>query len=489
MRNNQIAALQDILKLISTRLAHGAAAQSASISAGVPTDSPFTAALGALDRLGAGVGSPVSVFQNAASGVGDIDVESAVNNLLLTGFAAIYPLTGLLGSAIEGVANPLQTLVTAIDQLGPLATIAANPLQNVVNVLKVLNQGYSGLAPSNLAVALGGLIGPVITTIAAGAAATQHIIDAAQAGSPEGVLNAIVAAPGVVVDGLLNGGYGPDLSSVIDTGLGQSIPLFAGGLLTPFSLAVDGGQIVATLAGAVPALQSLQKLIADALKPPAVAKIEALTQLSGRELPSTSVNELPSTNPITVTLSSRDGSVGDAPPSVDTHPTSSGPTGTAAGGSEQAAALPTTPAADAPNAADAGPSSSESTSGPTDAKPGDDEQTRPGTKAEPSDQSGATDQTGTDTKPASGSASDSSVKSGAGSAGTADHAGTDTKAGTGVKPGHGGKTEGGEKAQSGSHATTGTGEGAPSHPRSAGRDSAKAGNDNSATSAQSKGDE
>lgn len=53
-----------------------------------------------------------------------------------------------------------------------------------------------------------GILGPINSTIGAAVFAFQSVIDGAMAGDPEEVLNALINAPGVLVDGLLNGGYG-----------------------------------------------------------------------------------------------------------------------------------------------------------------------------------------------------------------------------------------------------------------------------------------
>jgi hypothetical protein len=408
---NQITALQEILKLLSpparTRPDTTGSVATQSLTHGLADARSSSSA-------------PAASVGLAVSGLGDIDVEAAVNSLLLSGFAALYPLAGLLEPVIGGAADALQSLVAAIDRLGPLATIAANPIQNVVNVLRVLNEGYSGLAPTNAAVALGGLLGPVITTVAASAAAAQHVIDAAKDGSPGAVLTAVLDAPAVVVGGLLNGGYGPDLSSVIDTGLGQSIPLYAGGLLTPFTLGLNGDQIIVHLAGTLPALQTLQNLIAGALKPPTASKTAAPTLSSSTEWAPTPMTSVPSITPATVTLSTDNtGSALEAPMGANAQSaTGASTTGTRTDVVHQASSETTAAVNESATAAKPPSSDSSAANGKSADAP---DNTGTDTGAE----SGTADHTGTSVESGTADHTGTSVESG-----TADHTGTSVESGT-----------------------------------------------------------
>jgi hypothetical protein len=270
--NNQVAALQDIVELLSSP---GSLSVSTSGHPAVPftPSAPLGTALGsALGQIGTNLTTAVPPLLNSAlSDLTSGDVEDATNQLLLVGLNALIPLTNLLTPGLNAIANPLQAFVTAADQLGPLAAVIANPLQNAVNVLNTLNQGYGGLQPSNALVIVGGLLGPLIEAPAALGAAVQNVINAAQTGDLSKVATAVLSIPATVVDGVLNGGFGPDLSTVIDTGL-PGVPLYAGGLLTTFGINIGSGPLGFTvnLPGPIAALQILQKLVADALAPPAV---------------------------------------------------------------------------------------------------------------------------------------------------------------------------------------------------------------------------
>ncbi|SHW18884.1 Uncharacterised protein [Mycobacteroides abscessus subsp. abscessus] len=299
--NNQLAALQDLLKLVSSP---GSVKVDPSPQPAVPFASapPLLNALGStLGQIGTNLTTAVPPLLAAA--VNDLakgNVEDATNQLLLVGLNALIPLTNLLGPGINSIAYPLQGLVSAIDKLGPLGVIAANPLQNAVNVLNTLNQGFGGLQPSNALVIVGGLLGPLIQAPAALGAAVQDVIDATRTGDLGKVATALVSIPATVLNGVLNGGYGPDLSTVIDTGL-PGVPLYAGGLLTSFGINIGDGPLGFTvnLPGPVAALQLLQKLVADALKPPPVTT--AKTAAAATTAP-VAANTVPAADATTIAL-------------------------------------------------------------------------------------------------------------------------------------------------------------------------------------------
>ncbi|WP_155912453.1 hypothetical protein [Mycolicibacterium sp. CBMA 361] len=292
---NQLTALQDLLKLVTSpgSLTVDPTKQPAVPFASAP---PLLNALGStLGQIGTNLTTAVPPLLAAA--VIDLakgNVEDATNQLLLVGLNALIPLTNLLTPGLNSIAYPLQSLVTAIDGLGPLATIVANPLQNVVNVLNTLNQGFQGLQPTNALVIAGGLLGPLIEAPAALGAAVQNVINAARTGDLSKVLTSVISIPATVLDGVLNGGYGPDLSTVINTGI-PGVPLYAGGLLTSFGINLGGGPLgfTVSLPGPIAALQILQKLVADALKPPAVKPATAAVAANAVPAAATTTIALP----------------------------------------------------------------------------------------------------------------------------------------------------------------------------------------------------
>jgi hypothetical protein len=184
-----------------------------------------------------------TVLTSLASG----NVEAATNALLLA------PLV---------VAKPLIDLLPAIQQ------VLTQPVQNLINVAHIFRDP---VYDSMVAV---GLLSPVINALGASGAAVQDVIDAVKAGDPQQVVNAILTGPATIAGGILNGGYGPDLGSLIPGGL----TVLAGGLLSKSNLTFDPntGQITVTVGGPIDTLQTLAHQIAVAIKPPAAVTAAAV---------------------------------------------------------------------------------------------------------------------------------------------------------------------------------------------------------------------
>ncbi len=232
------------------------------------------------------------LLQGAFADLTDANVEGAVNNVLLAALAPIFPLTNVLGPALGVISEPLQSLVDAVSGLGPVATILVNPLQNVVNVLNIPTD-----QSLNVLLAASGLIGPLVEAPAAAGTALQGVIDAVKTGDAGSVLSAIVDAPAVIAGGVLNGGLGPDIGDLVAPGLGLPPGLLHavfGGLLSPALSSGPGGALETS--GTLAGLQTLQGLIADALKPPTIpvaAKTETVA-LASVDTAATTPTALPS---------------------------------------------------------------------------------------------------------------------------------------------------------------------------------------------------
>ena len=450
---NQVAALKDILSLLSPTAGAQPTAATPTAGAAVASAAVLPSVLQTtLGQIFSGItaGAPpllASALQDLLHG----NVEDAVNQVLLAGLTVLLPATNLIAPVLNGIAHPLQLLVNAVDKLGPLATILANPVQNVVNVISALNASFLGLpgAPSNLVTALGGVLGPLIQAPSAAGAAVQGIIDAARAGNLGAVVKAIVSVPAVIVGGILNGGYGPDLSSVIKTGL--DLPLFGGGLLTQFAIAFTNNVLSVNLAGTIPALQTLQKLIADALKPPKVT-----TKAPAAAAATTAVTQVPDAGATTVTLATTDtkAAAAETPKTAEqTTPSADTPKDTA-----PTEATATKPAADDTTAAEPVTSTPADTDAPSKTDTTD-SSTKPDTKPDTKD---AKPDTKGDTKGDS--------KGGSAASGSTDASGTDsTNSG---KPRHtrgGGKhsTNGGDSGSQGAGGAGSTGAAGSSTPKHA----------------------
>ncbi|TPG34889.1 hypothetical protein [Mycolicibacterium hodleri] len=183
------------------------------------------------------------------------DVEGAVNTLLGLPLSVAAPILGLL--------PVLQTVLT-------------KPLTNLVNVINAFTRD-----PQLTLLAVSGFIAPLISAPAAAAAAIQNVINAVGTGDLGAVANAVLTAPATIVDGLLNGGYGPDLGPLAGFPAGSGLVVKAGGLLSSSALTVDeNGNVVVTTGGPFYALQQVLKMITDAITPPAAAPVVATATIA-----------------------------------------------------------------------------------------------------------------------------------------------------------------------------------------------------------------
>jgi hypothetical protein len=221
----------------------------------------------ALGATGGSVGSALTQLpQTVQTAVGQLaagNVAGAANALLQ------IPLT---------LGLPLQNLLPA------LATIITKPLENIVNVVKAFTDDTLGTE-----LILAGFIGPLISTPAAAATAVQNVISAVGTGNPMAVVGALLGAPATVADGLLNGGYGPDLGPLVDS----PFPVKAGGLLSSSALVFNpDGSFFVNTGGPIAALQAALAKIAGALAPKAPVAVKTAD-----------VASVPSTAATTVTVS------------------------------------------------------------------------------------------------------------------------------------------------------------------------------------------
>ena len=161
--------------------------------------------------------------------------------------AALEEALGLLAQGdFQGAVNTLLSIpldLVGLDILAPLGATEAflNALLPLPIVADVAEAALGGLLPGiNGAGLFLALVAPVVNLGGALGTGVQGVIDAVEAGDPEGVVNAMIAVPGTIVDGVLNGGYGPGLPI-----LGTPFP----GLLSPPGalLGIGSGTITAFL--------------------------------------------------------------------------------------------------------------------------------------------------------------------------------------------------------------------------------------------------
>ncbi|MCV7179746.1 hypothetical protein [Mycolicibacterium sphagni] len=183
-------------------------------------------------------------LQNALTALAAGNVEAATNALLFVPLAVGQPLINLLPA---------------------IQTFTAQPIQSLLNVGKIFDD------PVYDALVVVGLLGPVITGLGATGAAIQNVIDAVHTGDPQQVVNAILTGPATIIDGVLNGGYGPDLDPLVGIG----VKVQAGGLFSPGGFDFTNGTVL-NIAGPIGTLETLAQQIVRALKPSAAVTAAVL---------------------------------------------------------------------------------------------------------------------------------------------------------------------------------------------------------------------
>ncbi|MEU0498485.1 hypothetical protein [Mycobacterium sp. NPDC006124] len=218
------------------------------------------------------VGSAASLLNGLSSAGGGIAAAaSQVPAVLATA------VSQLAAGNVEGAVNsllsvPLTVAAPALNLLPVLQGILTKPLTNLVNVVNAFTAD-----PLATLLAVSGFIAPLISVPGAAAAAIQNVINAVGTGDLGAVANAVLTAPATIADGLLNGGYGPDLGPIAGIPAGSGIVVKAGGLLASSSSSFDAdGNFVINTGGPLYALQQVLKMITDAIAPQAPAPVSAI---------------------------------------------------------------------------------------------------------------------------------------------------------------------------------------------------------------------
>lgn len=175
------------------------------------------AVLQVVPQVVAGLAAMPQVLRDTVTLVGQGDVAGAANTLELGILSnVLFPFFGLFG---------------------PIQQVIAQPLQNLTNVA---NQ-FSAIAASvGVAVLL-----PVFNPVQAVSNAIQGVIDAAQTGHPGAIVNALIGAPAVALDQILNGVESPNQLA----GFLTPSAVAGGGL---FATVLDVREIIAEAIGYVP---------------------------------------------------------------------------------------------------------------------------------------------------------------------------------------------------------------------------------------------
>ncbi len=151
-------------------------------------------------------------------------IEDGVNRLTFALVSATVPL--------------IARLLTPI--LGPLLPPSMLPPEVVVTGLLL------------------GLSGPLISGPGAAGAAIQDVADSLGSRDPATIVNALIGAPATLLNGVVNGGLGPDLDPLV--GNLSPLPVLAGGLINPGGLLFNPPSPIpvgVALPGTIPTLQQL----------------------------------------------------------------------------------------------------------------------------------------------------------------------------------------------------------------------------------------
>jgi hypothetical protein len=138
--------------------------------------------------------------------------------------AAATPLAAPVESnrQIEGAVNAL------------LFNLVASPIVTVSGFLGQLLAPIIGEEQAaQLPLAALGLLGPLISGPGAIGTAVQDVVDSLGSGDFAGVLNTLIGAPATVIDGFVNGGYGPNLADLVVPLLPELPPTIPVGVAPP----------------------------------------------------------------------------------------------------------------------------------------------------------------------------------------------------------------------------------------------------------------
>lgn len=203
-------------------------------------------------------------------------------------------ITLLLGAL--GGGDMLSTLAAPVETEGQiegavnflLFNLVASPIVTIGGLVgqvlaPILGEEQAALLP----LAALGLLGPLISGPGAIGAAVQDVVDSLGSGDFAGVLSTLVGAPATIIDGLVNGGYGPSLTPLVGPILAPGVPIqflptfLAGGL-------INGEDLVPpiVLPGVFPTLEKLVGQLLGLL-PSAPAALTGATTMSLKTVDST----------------------------------------------------------------------------------------------------------------------------------------------------------------------------------------------------------
>ena len=198
--------------------------------------------------------------------------------------------TAQVDRAVELTANEIQNAFNdlAFGGAQALVALAQLPAPLIAQILGLPSDQAAAILLTGLAL---GLNGPAISGTGAIGTALQRIADSDDL---EQLLTNLIGAPGTLLDGVVNGGYGPDLDPLL--GNLSPIPVLAGGLLRG---ALPLGTLVGLpfnprliLPGTFPTLQGLIATLSGLLNPTQMASINSLAVATPDSTVEDGVNDL-----------------------------------------------------------------------------------------------------------------------------------------------------------------------------------------------------
>jgi hypothetical protein len=184
--------------------------------------------------------------------------------------------------AVEAVERGFQLtaneIETAVNKLVFVATKAGVSVAQLTTPLVARILGIpEPQAAAFLAVGTIGLLGPLISGTGAVGTALQDVVDSD--GLEDLVLN-LIGAPGTIIDGLVNGNYGPNLAPII-TSLTLPYAILAGGLINPGNLPLPVFSPPPwTVPGTIPTLQGLVEQLFGLFSPAAAMNVQNVSALA-----------------------------------------------------------------------------------------------------------------------------------------------------------------------------------------------------------------
>lgn len=202
------------------------------------------------------------------------------------------------GSAAVALAAP-GTFIE--DGVNSLVLAGATALVTITQLFVPLLEPVLGEQAAALPLLALGLAGPLISGPGAIGAATQDLVDAFASFDPVEIADSFIAAPQTVIDGFVNGGYGPDLGDLV----GDLLPIPPQALGTVLSGGLINAQQVAgfpfdvTLPGTFATLRTLvEQILSGGAQPePPSARITSAKVANDSQLVTVDTEAVQETTP------------------------------------------------------------------------------------------------------------------------------------------------------------------------------------------------